>query len=249
MGDTAALIERVRNLSQTREIARAASLALIDNPPSAILNKIRKEKCLDLNRIQGMVSEAIQKLRIQKFHPPSGELIITDDIEDLFWGDDDVRDWERELYHRNPEEFSQYLDERTKEVDQFAEEEYLASHKAPIVSVISDAILQFLIDELASSTLRDTEPGRPRLELDEGRKRLRIDNIWHDYTGERASYYLSVLLKAKGNWESGSNLVSASASRADRVYKGLPAAIKKIIQSKRGGTGGYRIIPEFFDLT
>ena len=96
------------------------------------------------------------------------------------------------------------------------------------------------------SAMPDT---RHRLELHEGRKQLRIDKDWRDYTGERASYLLAMLMKAKGEWEPGPNLVSDNRSRADRIIKHLPEPIRKIIDSQTGGTGGYRIKPEYFRLT
>jgi hypothetical protein len=85
-----------------------------------------------------------------------------------------------------------------------------------------------------------------RLELAESRKQFRIDSQWYDYTGDNASYLLAVLLKAAGTWLSGSELVSDRRSRPDKVIGRLPLPIRKIIKSLPGGTGGYRINPEYF---
>lgn len=92
---------------------------------------------------------------------------------------------------------------------------------------------------------------RPRLELDENRKRLRIDNEWHDYTGEKATYLLAVLLKVRGQWEVGGHLEDPSVviPRADKIIRRLPKEITDLIQTRKGGrlSGGYRIKPEYFD--
>jgi hypothetical protein len=99
---------------------------------------------------------------------------------------------------------------------------------------------------------------RPRLELDEGGTRLRIDKKWRSYTGNNATTFLKMLIIAQGRWELGSALLCHSdtqvllgkGSRADRVYKNLPDPIKAIMDKpRRGGAGGYRIKPKYFLLT
>jgi hypothetical protein len=91
---------------------------------------------------------------------------------------------------------------------------------------------------------------RPRLELDEKRKQLRIDDEWHEYAGDKSTFFLAVLLKARGQRISGSKLEDACAlfPRADKIIKRLPQAIQNIIEPRKGeaALGGYRIKPEYF---
>jgi len=128
-----------------------------------------------------------------------------------------------------------------------------AHYRGPTIGVLSlivsaiDSIIQENRTAIANKPQAAAEPPGPRLELEEGRRRLRIDGKPHKYQGEAATYFLRMALKAAGNLESGSNLVSDTRTRADKVFKRLPAAIRAIFEEPtRGGTGGYQIKPEYF---
>jgi hypothetical protein len=95
-------------------------------------------------------------------------------------------------------------------------------------------------------TITKTESERHRLELNEGQKRFRIDDRWIDYRGDYPTFFLKVLLKKQGVWEQGRNLVLSPRSAPHKVLASLPEEIQEIIESQRGGTGGYRLKPEFF---
>lgn len=103
----------------------------------------------------------------------------------------------------------------------------------------------------------NTKLQRRRLELDEDRNRFRIDDHWYEYKGQNATTFLAMLLKAEGTWENGKTLLCVSEARllggkyprSDRVLRSLPTEIQAIIESRHGGGGGYRIKPEYFELT
>jgi hypothetical protein len=104
--------------------------------------------------------------------------------------------------------------------------------------------------ELERKALEEEELRQPsekqRLELDEGRKRLRIDDDWHDYTGEEAGALLRALMAAKAEWQPLKCL--SEVTKPSRLLNSLPEKIRAIIDTNPGQGGGVRIKPEYFDL-
>jgi hypothetical protein len=91
----------------------------------------------------------------------------------------------------------------------------------------------------------EVNPKVPRLELDESRECLRIDDKWIPYGGGDKTTLLRRAIAAKGEPQPLKELVSNS--HPERVFNSLPDKIKKIFASRPGSRGGKWISPEYFE--
>lgn len=77
--------------------------------------------------------------------------------------------------------------------------------------------------------------------LDVKRQRAQVGDNWHDLT-DRQTQALSVLKDARGVWVEGRNC----GERMDKIVRDLPAPVRRLVGSKKGPNGGYRLNPDLF---
>jgi len=88
---------------------------------------------------------------------------------------------------------------------------------------------------------RGKQPDGSRFRLDRARQRVQVNGTWYDLT-DRQTQALSVLHEKRGKWVSG----RACDSEMHKVRGELPSSVRRLVDSKKGPFGGYRLKPSLF---